>query len=76
MINPPIISKDNYYELLRKIQSNNVIIDEYFNLYNNVFIKVRELTPANIENQTILLYHQFVIPFVHYFCQEHMIIIK
>lgn len=51
-INIPVISNNNYENLLREILLNGQIVKAYNDLYDNVYLKVKELIPCNIENQT------------------------
>ena len=51
-VNIPVITIENYQELKNKITNDEVLISAYKELYNGIYMKVRNLIPSYLEKQT------------------------
>lgn len=52
IVHSPVISSENFNKLVNSINSSKEVVDEYINLYNSVYQKVKSLLPMNLEKQT------------------------
>ena len=51
-VNIPVMTIENYKELKKKITSDEALISAYKELYNGIYMKVRNLIPSYLEKQT------------------------
>ena len=51
-VNIPVMTIENYKELKNKITSDEALISAYKELYNGIYMKVRNLIPSYLEKQT------------------------